>query len=545
MLRLTRALPIVFLCAPCVGQCSGVLLEGSRTSDQFGHAIDAEANQFLVGAPGESFTRVASFEGAAYVYTRGGGTWQRTPITPTPHLPDAFFGTSVAIDGDRIAVGAPGSLSRCLSGSSSAQPGTVYVFERTSQGQWVQTARLQDVTPQIGDFFGWSVALEGDRLLVGSPRECIWGGDGVVVAYEHTPTGWVQRQRLVVPGVGNSRGFGNRIALDGDTALIGQTWFIPTTAHQVHFWVERNGTWTLQSTIPTEGDGGLVVRGNLAAIGAPDELAAAAPMPSPGNGAVYIFERTTPSSPFTHVQRIQAHVDSSTLSWPAQFGQSVALTDRRLIVGARSDRGVASFEGSVWFYDQVRAGRARFFPACKGVPSPSWGHVEFLGNAVALTNDMALGGAPYSGAGTRLAGCVVGFPLPAPIDFSCSHSAIPLASTATLDMGLRAGPNHANELYVILGSVTGTSPGVPLGSFHLNLNPDPYTNFLLGTPNTLIQSSLGQLDAQGEAFATLSYPGLPAVPAFIGLRIHHAFLAMDPMTLAGTYVSRTEVVQLF
>ena len=78
-----------------------------------------------------------------------------------------------------------------------------------------------------------------------------------------------------------------------------------------------------------------------------------------------------------------------------------------------------------------------------------------------------------------------------------------------------------------LGSVSGTSPGVPYGGLQVDLNPDPYFNYLLQfAGSTNIVGQVGLLDSSGQAAATVVVP--PVGPELIGLEVRHAALGFRP-----------------
>jgi len=106
----------------------------------------------------------------------------------------------------------------------------------------------------------------------------------------------------------------------------------------------------------------------------------------------------------------------------------------------------------------------------------------------------------------------------------------------THHMALQIGPDHAGELYWVLGSATGTVPGLPVGGFNLPLNFDGYTQFTLLNPNTLILGSLGLLDGAGAGKATWSLPSFTPLNV-VGLTLNHAFLVLALPSLAPTFVS--------
>ena len=129
--------------------------------------------------------------GAALVYERGPAGWAESAIlrNPTPQKGDNF-GLSVAISGDTIAIGKP-----ALSAFISYPPGKAYVFERNAVGGWTlaQEIRASDGwgSGSWNDWFGTSLALDGDRLVVAAPYGK-YNGDssGTVYSFNRSASGW-------------------------------------------------------------------------------------------------------------------------------------------------------------------------------------------------------------------------------------------------------------------------------------------------------------------------------------------------------------------
>jgi hypothetical protein len=119
-----------------------------------------------------------------------------------------------------------------------------------------------------------------------------------------------------------------------------------------------------------------------------------------------------------------------------------------------------------------------------------------------------------------------GYMLPA---FHSTTTSISLYAGGTQSWDLDAGPAHAGQLYLVLGSLSGTAPGIPLGGgLTLPLNHDFWLDFTLSMPNAPpLFESLGVLDAAGtrHAFGLDLPSGLPA--ALAGIIVHHAFVAID------------------
>ena len=132
--------------------------------DQFGLTVAISGTRVVVGAPGDD--TVATNAGSAYVYDLASGT----PTVPVASLinsvANASFGKSVAISGTNVVIGAPDDSSTGVSRSGSA-----YVYDLTSVTPTVPVVSLNNPTPADSDYFGYSVAISGVRVVVGAPRD--------------------------------------------------------------------------------------------------------------------------------------------------------------------------------------------------------------------------------------------------------------------------------------------------------------------------------------------------------------------------------------
>jgi hypothetical protein len=157
------------------------------TDDLFGTSVALAGDTLAVGASyeagatqgvdGNQDDDSAAGSGAVYVFRYSGTAWQQEAYLKASNT-DAgdYFGTSVALSGDTLAVGAyyEASAAQGVGGNqdddSAAGSGAVYVF-RYSGTAWQQEAYIKASNTGAGDLFGISVALAGDTLAVGAPRE--------------------------------------------------------------------------------------------------------------------------------------------------------------------------------------------------------------------------------------------------------------------------------------------------------------------------------------------------------------------------------------
>jgi len=120
---------------------------------------------------------------------------------------------------------------------------------------------------------------------------------------------------------------------------------------------------------------------------------------------------------------------------------------------------------------------------------------------------------------------------------------IPLVAGGTQNLTLDAGPAEANRTYWLLGSITGTAPGLPTPQGPLPLNYDAWMAFSIAAPNSSIfGNSLAALDASGQASASVSLRGGHS-PASAGLKLYHAYAVFDTSNNV-TFVSNAFPVTL-
>src|SRR5688572_12332469 len=159
--------------------------------DGLGASVAMSNNTVVVGAPTASPNGVDQ-AGAAYVFVRAPFGWiEQAKLVASDGAPLDIFGVSVAIDGDRIAVGA---LRANVGGVPAV--GAVYVFERAGS-TWLETDKLVGAGADVGEGVGWSLALQGDLLVAGAVDDHHSGGQfngGAAYVFVRGASGWSQEQ---------------------------------------------------------------------------------------------------------------------------------------------------------------------------------------------------------------------------------------------------------------------------------------------------------------------------------------------------------------
>ena len=263
-------------------EASGGLAAGNVSPDsRFGATVAIRGDVAVVGAPGPSGRRRnprPTGPGAAYVFQREGGVWTERAMLTSAGTPNGF-GSSVAIQGDQILVGAP----------YEDQSGAVYTF-RLSGGQWERTGTLSVRGVRANDRFGTSVKVDGDQALVSAPGRS--GGEGAVFtfSFDSGEGQWAATGRLLpFDGFQQDR-FGSSLALTGRGVWVGSPGASRRSGAAYLFEGSAEDGWSGASKLGMSGLQASDAFGSAIAIG--DEVAVVGVAGVDfGSGTAAIFER--------------------------------------------------------------------------------------------------------------------------------------------------------------------------------------------------------------------------------------------------------------
>lgn len=227
--------------------------------DNFGFAVDSIGTNVIVGAPTDS--TLAPRTGIAYLFDGISGELLQTFNNPNPQT-DSSFGASVAVVGDKVLVGAPGSLN----GEAVTQQGFAYLFE-SSTGELLQT--FSNPNPGIDDF-GRSLLWTGigRDILIGVPGDDTRGTDtGGAFLFDGITGAVLQSYTYQNPR--NSDRFGQSLAIIGTDVLVGTPGYGSLELGGVFRYQLRSGDFvqTYINTRPNEGDTVLNFGASIAAVG--------------------------------------------------------------------------------------------------------------------------------------------------------------------------------------------------------------------------------------------------------------------------------------
>lgn len=181
--------------------------------DFFGWSSDIDGNVLAVGAPGDDDKGDGS--GSAYVFRRSGSFTQEQKLLASDGVADDRFGDAVAVSGNVVVVGAPSKI------ASGPAHGAAYVF-RFQGGSWVQEQKLTASDGAAADNFGESVDIHGGVIVVGAPEDDdVASGAGSAYVFRFNGASWVQEQKLTASDGGFTDRFGFGVAVHDDLVAVG------------------------------------------------------------------------------------------------------------------------------------------------------------------------------------------------------------------------------------------------------------------------------------------------------------------------------------
>jgi hypothetical protein len=296
-----------------------------QAGDFFGYSVTISGNYAVVGAYGDDIGTNAS-QGSVIVYKFDGTDWvfmQR--LTDNVGQAGDFFGASVSVSGNYIAIGANYDDEGAMS-----QNGSVSIFKLDGIN-WVFMQKISDAGSNNYDHFGSSVSISGNQLIVGEPFDDILPNtdQGSALFFTYNGTSWVLVQKIFNSVGTSSDFFGRSLSVTGNYAVIGE----PSNGTGNAYLYRYNGiSWALMNSLTESGSSKfgerVSISENYLAIGSPNETVGT----NSSQGATYLYIRV--GGMWQKVQRITDPAGNA----GDDFGFGVAIdgTTKRFVIGAWS-----------------------------------------------------------------------------------------------------------------------------------------------------------------------------------------------------------------
>jgi len=312
--------------------------------------VALDGDTLVVGDPSATTLEGAS-AGCVSVFVRSGTTWsvQATLTAPTGTAGDAF-GTAVAIEGNRVVVGSLYSDAYAFNG------GAVYVFERTGSA-WDAGLLLPALTVDADDYHGIAVAVSGDTIAAGASDDdgAVTPNSGAVRVFVKSGAVWSQQAKLIATDQGAGDSMGRSLALSGDTLLAGaDAAYAPGSYSGAAYVFTRSGaTWSQQAKL-TPSDTGPNIRFGFGLAVAGDRAIVGARSATAGvvpeAGAAYVFSRS--GTAWSQEQKLVASDPASS----DEFGYSIGFDGSKAVVGADYQSNAnGAYAGASYVFESAAA----------------------------------------------------------------------------------------------------------------------------------------------------------------------------------------------
>ncbi|WP_179008644.1 T9SS type A sorting domain-containing protein [Winogradskyella forsetii] len=319
-----------------------------RQFDQFGEYVDIDGNFIIVGARGQAYdasnNNFENSAGAAYIFENdGNGNWievQKIVSSDRGETFQSVFGQTVAIGGNYAVVAALRESTGLDGQPDLNQAGACYIFERDTNGVWIEVQKIVSSDRDAGEQFGeFALDVYNNTIIVGSLREGLDASGenelqnaGAVYVFERDVNGfWNETQKLVASDRDIGDVFGRAVAIDGDNLVVGADL------------EDSNGS---------------------------------------NSGSVYIFEKDG-NGIWNEVQKLT----SSSSLLDEHFGQRVDIDGERVVIGAwLTHVGEIGDGGAAYIFEKDGTG---FWNETALLYDPNANNGDYFGFSVAISGDYA------------------------------------------------------------------------------------------------------------------------------------------------------------
>ena len=201
---------------PMNAENASITANDGAAGDFFGWSVDASGNYAIVGAPDKEISENQN-QGCAYIFYNDSISWTQQAILLAPDgSSNDGFGASVSIDGGYAVIGAE---KKNIEGNH--YQGKAYVFYRNGNN-WYEQNELTASDGTDYDFFGSSVSIDGNYIIIGAPFKNVGGNHSQGEAYIFSNNGstWTEQSVLTASDGSSDDEFGNSVSVSGDYAVV-------------------------------------------------------------------------------------------------------------------------------------------------------------------------------------------------------------------------------------------------------------------------------------------------------------------------------------
>lgn len=207
-------------------------------------SVSFDGDYAILGLPVQPADTLKS--GMAYIFHQRGGEWRLQAKLPCRECPaGAFFGKSVALDGEYAIVGAP------RANAEQEQFGAAFVFKRAGD-HWREQAKLTAAEGTARDYFGFSVAIGARYAVVGAPEDDARGArSGAAYIYLRRDEAWALQDIIRAPDGSVGNYFGFLVSIVDGHIIVGEAGSQTTdsTGGAIYVFKTGSGKWVQESKL--------------------------------------------------------------------------------------------------------------------------------------------------------------------------------------------------------------------------------------------------------------------------------------------------------
>jgi hypothetical protein len=383
------------------GQVAKLTASDGASLDGFGYSVSISGDTVVVGAYRDD--DLGSESGSAYVFGRdqgGGDAWgQVAKLTASDGASYHQFGSSASISGDTVVVGAYGD------DDNGSRSGSAYVFGRDQGGAdaWGHVAKLTASDGASYDYFGWTVSISGNTIVVGANGDDDKGSEsGSAYVFGRDQGGgdaWGQVAKLTASDGASSDVFGSSVSISGDTVVVGVYLDDDNGADSGSAYVfgrDLGGTDAWGQVVKQPAPLAITARGDSfgSSVAADGDTVVVGAYGDDDNGSdsgsAYIFSQDrNGAGAWGQVAKLTASNGAS----GDRFGYAVSISGDTVVIGAYRDDPYAPDSGSAYIFRRNQGG------------ADAWGQIANLtasdavygglfGHSVSISGDTVAVGAP-------------------------------------------------------------------------------------------------------------------------------------------------------
>jgi hypothetical protein len=308
----------------------------------FGTSVTLDSDRAVVGAAYENV--VAGHSGSAYVFKKEGANWvEEQKLLPSDGEFGGQFGWSVAVQGNDILVGEDEDSERGI------DAGAVYYYHyNPDSAQWYEKKKITSSDEVLGDYFGSSISISGEYAIIGARGvDGATGNDGAAYIFHRNDTSWSEVAKITPQGIMGEAYFGTSVCMEGDFAIIGSYGDdeLGKDAGAAYIFKRNGNDWEQQAKLSgSDTDKGDQFGLSVTIYGQYAAVGATGVFGT--GGVVYIYKYDSGQESWNQCDRLTDTTATSSIA----FGFSVSIYGDYLAVGVRHDNQLGNNSGSVCFY---------------------------------------------------------------------------------------------------------------------------------------------------------------------------------------------------